>query len=276
MTGVVAVTMVKNEADVIAWTLGHLIAHGVDRIIVADNGSTDDTPLILARAARVWPVTVLADEDPAYRQSEKMTALAELAARDFNAKWIIPFDADELWCSTDGAPLADVLADVPKGIDEVVVPLYDHFSTALDDSDQPVPFLRMGWRKRWYAALHKVAIRWQPGGTIHQGNHGVTLPEFSGLTTTEPIEIRHFPYRSAEQMIAKALQGAAAYVAAPDLPEDMGRHWRDYAALIKRFGPQEFREQVWGRYFHLFSPKDEDMVYDPAPLLVTAGDIDRD
>ena len=42
-----AVTMVRNEADIIGTTVRHLLAQDVDGILVADNGCTDDTRAIL-------------------------------------------------------------------------------------------------------------------------------------------------------------------------------------------------------------------------------------
>ena len=72
---VVAVTMVKNEADVIETTIRHIAAH-VDHVIVADNGSTDGTRELLDEL----PCEVIDDPDPAYYQSRKMSALADYAA----------------------------------------------------------------------------------------------------------------------------------------------------------------------------------------------------
>ena len=49
---IAAVMMVRNEATVIADSVGHLLRHlRVDAVHVADNGSTDATPAILRRLA---------------------------------------------------------------------------------------------------------------------------------------------------------------------------------------------------------------------------------
>ena len=48
---VMAVTMVKDEADIIGRVITHLLEQEVDRVIVADNMSSDDTPQILAELA---------------------------------------------------------------------------------------------------------------------------------------------------------------------------------------------------------------------------------
>ena len=96
-----AITMVKNEADIIDRSVQHLLKQGVDHVLVADNLSTDATPDILTRLSRDHPVHVAHDRDPAHYQSWKMGLLAQ-AARRSGADWIVPFDADELWFGARG------------------------------------------------------------------------------------------------------------------------------------------------------------------------------
>src|ERR1019366_3355127 len=98
---IVAILLVKNEADVIGLNLRHLIAQGVDHVIVADNLSTDDTHDILEAAADVLPVTVVYDDEIGYFQSRKMTNLAAMAG-EMGATWCLPVDADEIWFSPFG------------------------------------------------------------------------------------------------------------------------------------------------------------------------------
>lgn len=251
------VSMVRNEADVIEGTLRHL-ADEVDHLLVADNASTDGTRDILDRLAGELPLTVVDDPDPAYRQSQKMTALAEKAAAD-GAQWIVPFDADELWISRDGR-IRDVLPDLGCSIAEAS--LYNHLCTAIDPPGDD-PFRTIQWRQRDPGALPKVAFRWRPGAVIHQGNHGVTL---TGGFAVPVLEVRHFPYRSARQFAAKAVQGAAAYAAAPELPQDMGAHWRAYGRIAELHGVEALQDVFRAHFWHL-SPTDAGMVHDPAPYL---------
>lgn len=252
-----AVTMVKDEADVIAGTLAHMADEGVAGIIVADNGSTDGTRDIIDSLDLSCQLVVVDDPDPAYHQSEKMTALAGRAAR-CGATWIVPFDADEIWVAPHR--VADVLEAMPCDI--VTAQLYDHRPSAADPAD-PDPFRSIVWRERKPAGLPKVAFRWHPDAVIHQGNHGVTIP---GSWTLPGLEVRHFPYRSADQFVRKAANGAAAYRAAPDLPEDMGLHWRQYGQLLDAHGPEVLAD-VFRQHFWRLSPFDAGMVRDPAPYL---------
>lgn len=252
------VSMVKDEADVVEGTLRHM-ADEVDHLIVADNGSTDGTREILAQLADELPLTVTDDPDPAYYQSVKMTRLAQRAA-EADAIWVVPFDADELWFAR-GGPLREVLPVLPPA-NVAVALLTNHFSTAIDPSEGD-PFRRMVWRSAEPAPLGKMAFRWEPGAVIHQGNHGVTLP--SGQVPVDALEVRHFPYRSVEQFLNKARNGAAAYRAA-DLPEDQGAHWRAYGDILERLG-EEGLADVYRQHMWYLSPTDSGLVLDPAPYM---------
>ena len=81
--------MVRDEADIIAYTLRHLLEEeGVDHLIVADNLSTDDTRSILEGFPRSQ-VTILDDLEEGYDQSTKMSrpeAVRQLLASALEGK----------------------------------------------------------------------------------------------------------------------------------------------------------------------------------------------
>ncbi len=252
----IAVSMVRNELDVIDGCVRHM-AGEVDALIVADNGSTDGTRDVLDQLAGELPLTVLDDPDPAYYQSAKMTALADRAGAA-GATWVVPFDADEVWYSPHG-PIRDALALAAGNVAPAV--LYNHWGTAVDPAGAD-PFRTMRWRDAKPGTLPKVAFRWRPGATIHQGNHGVDIP--GPVHRAEGVlQLRHFPYRSAAQFVSKARQGAAAY-RATTLPTSMGAHWRLYGQVLDEHGPEAL-EDHYRRYFWRLVPVDAGMVEDPAP-----------
>jgi len=251
---VFAVGMVRDEADVISGTLLHL-ADEVDEIIVADNGSTDGTRELLDMLADTIPLTVVDDTDPAYFQSRKMSRLAAQAG-ERGATWVVPFDADELWLGEHR--IADVLDRCTGNV--ATAALFNHFPTAVDPVT-PDPFRSIVWRQPDPAPLPKVAFKWEPGAVVHQGNHGVTLPH--GETPCEALQIRHFPYRSAEQFVRKARNGAAAY-RATDLPVTEGAHWREHGDLLDRIGEDRFVEEVFRRWFWFLTPVESGLIQDPA------------
>lgn len=269
MIETVAVGMVRDEGDVIEGTVLHLLGE-VDRLLIADNRSIDGTRETLTRLAKEHGnVTVIDDLDPAYYQAEKMTGLAAMAASWYpadHAPWILPFDADEVWTSTTPDPIRITLDGLWRaGYTTAVADLYDHYTTALDADDpllHPDPFRSMVWRTATPAALSKVAFRWMPGAQIHQGNHGVTLPTSMLDWAVGQLQVDHFPYRTPEQMVHKARNGAEAY-ALTDLPRDAGLHWRQYGEILDRHGEHALHE-VFQEHFYYLSPIDGGLVYAPA------------
>ncbi|MBP9052923.1 MAG: glycosyltransferase family 2 protein [Ilumatobacteraceae bacterium] len=250
---VAAVSMVRDEADIVEATVRHMLTQ-VDVVILADNGSVDGTREVLERL----PVHLLDDPERGYYQSEKMTRLAHLARSEYGADWVVPFDADEWWYSPHGR-ISDVLEDGFGAWPVVTAELYDHVATGVD-APELSPVHSMGWRRREPAPLPKVACRTAPDLVIEQGNHGARYdapaPQTSGLV------VRHFPYRSAEQFARKAVNGAEAY-AATDLPEDVGRHWREYGRIAAECGVEALHD-VFRRWFWVAEPSD-DLIFDPVP-----------
>lgn len=255
---VAAVTMVKDELDILAPVIRHT-ATQVDFLIVADNASSDGTRELLDELARDLPLTVVDDPEVAYYQSHKITALARLA-RGAGARWVLPIDADEIWVARDGRRIADVLSDQPEQVVITDAALYDHVATALDDHDEPDPVRRLVWRRPAAAPLPKVAVRALDGLTIHQGNHGAS---FTGIEHPARVGgrlvVHHYPYRSVAQMARKARNGAAAY-AATDLPDDIGGHWRGYGRILEQDGEQGI-VGVFQRWFFREHP-DQPLVVD--------------
>lgn len=251
---VTAIGMVKDEADVIERTVLRMLAE-CDEVTVADNGSTDGTRDILADLERQHRLALDVVDDPevGYYQSRKMTAMA---ARE-DGEWIVPFDADEQWYSPHGR-IADILTGLPADVATVPADLYDHVPTALDPEGHP--FDVMGWRRRDPAPLPKVACRRVLPVRIEQGNHAATYAADVRLSL---LVVRHYPYRSPNQMVRKAINGAAAY-AATDLPEHQGQHWRDYGRLVDTHGPEALHG-VFREYFWSADPHGDGLLFDPCP-----------
>lgn len=254
--------LVKDEADIIDSTIGHLTDE-VDHIIVADNLSSDGTREILAQWAHDAPgfITVQDDTVVAYMQSDKTTALA-MQAYALGHTWVLPVDADECWIADDGRRIRDWLNGISPDVRVVRALLYNHIPTALDDEDETNPFRRIGWRQTDHAPAKfgKVAVRCGPNVVIEMGNHGAYMPgrktEGGGLT------VRHYSWRSAAQYVRKIQNGATAY-AASGLAEGFGGHWR-------MFGDDPDPEAVADHFHEWFwraDPEaDDSLVYDPAPV----------
>jgi glycosyltransferase involved in cell wall biosynthesis len=104
---IVATLLTRDEADVVATTIEHHLAHGVSAIIVTDNASSDATASIVERYPEV--VEILREPGRDHDQSRWVTRMARLACR-LDPDWIVHLDADELWCGLES--LSGVRADV--------------------------------------------------------------------------------------------------------------------------------------------------------------------
>lgn len=240
----IAVGMVRDEADIIGAVIDRLRPE-VDAIIVADNGSTDETRAVL----EARDVELVDDPVRGYYQAQKMSELAAKAA-DAGADWVVPFDADEVWYSPHGR-LADFLALIPQTI--VVAPWLEHVCTPAD-GDSGDPIVDRPYRRPLPHTLPKVAARARAPVSLVQGNHDAfyPTPKVTGL------EVRHFPYRSPEQLERKVRNGVQAADEAGH-PETVLSHWRGLLAEIEAVGAERvFRRRV-------FVSKIDDVLLDPCP-----------
>lgn len=212
-----AVSVVRDEADILPSTLDNLICEGVQGFVLEDHASVDWTPHLLsqfARTARLAGLTVILERrlEPGFAQGPLITRLAGIAG-ECGADWIIPFDADEHWRGTRATSLEETCR---RSVDADVL-----LATTRE-------ILPDGRRAAEPKRLPKVAFRWRPGATVAAGNHSVT--GVGGRTVAGRLEIDEYQYRSLEQLTRKVRQGAAALDAAGE-PADTGSHWRELARL---------------------------------------------
>lgn len=219
-----AVSMFKNETEMLPFVLDHLLDQGIDMILIADNLSDDGTSEALVELARERPLHIVNDSLVAYYQAEKMTLLSHMAIAE-GASWIIPFDADEIW-SAPGSTVGQLLRSSRQ--DVLVADIYEYMPTESDPTadEQPDPFRRLQWRTAEPTEHKKVAFRSHALARLHQGNHDVDRPGIRGTG----LEVLHFPYRTMDQFIAKMRQGAAA-MSDTDLSDKSCTHWRSSTGL---------------------------------------------
>lgn len=190
-----AISLVLNEADIIATTLQHLLDQGVDGIVVADNGSTDGTAEIIVDFER----TFLVPAPGGFQQADRMTRLANHVHEKYKAEWIIPFDADELWCAQQEGSLADAL----DGAGATIVPFFNHYPTNVDPETENA-FDALPWR---WSTQHgtKMAAKYHRGMRIGLGSHQMS---YHGKLTKDRLFIHHFPWRSLEHYRRKTARAS--------------------------------------------------------------------
>jgi len=207
-----AITMVKNEADIIELSIRHCLNQGVDAILIADNGSTDGTKELLHKLGRELPLVVVDDPIVAYEQDAKMTALAK-GAKKLGAKWIVPFDADEFWYGKD-CSLGELLRNEKNSV-VVYGDLYNAFPTS---SEELKPHSSLAMSNS--VAIKKVAFKAHRFASLCMGCNEV----YRGVPRTDGIFVLHLPWRSKKQLLQKVRQGKAA-VLQSSKANWAGGHW---------------------------------------------------
>jgi hypothetical protein len=257
---VMAICMMKDEGDVAYELIRHLRCEDFNGIIVYENMSTDNTLSELQRANNDFGgVRIIEDTEVGYYQSKKMTRLAREAAMS-GATWVVPVDADEIWFDHNER-IAVKLRSLDSSVNVVNATIVNHFTTGLD-GESGNPFVDMTYRHWEVGRLPKVCFRFHNDVYVHQGNHGVDIP--NRCEAGFRFEIRHFPYRSYEHFRTKAINGAKAY-AQTDFDPSVGAHWREYGMLYERHGDAALQE-VYLTWFHFRAPVTAGMIYDPAPF----------
>lgn len=248
MSGVWAISVVKNEADIIESTIRHLAAEGVEGFLIADNMSADNTLDILKHLGLYFRVVCLRDTEFAHYQARKMSALARIAGEDYRASWIVPFDADEIWYSREGT-LADTCR---KSIYSVLgATRWEHVVRPSDVAGIS-PVLSTIHRRVAPTPLVKVAFRYMHNAVLGEGSHGVSI----GAPKMGELFIREFQYRSLEHLKRKVRNGKAVLEAAPELPLSIGTHWRRLGAMSD--------EELAEEWLRMTAP--DGLVLDPAPV----------
>ena len=221
---IAGIMLVRNEATIVADSIGHLLHHiRVRRLYVADNGSTDATPKILQRIAALdRRVSILHMPGP-YRP-EAATATLVSQAIDEGANWILPTDADEfLWISA--AALRKRLATLPAiGAYRLPVCNFVQLGTVAKDRagslrtmlfkavpsgteqaaralvhNNGLPFLRCRYQA-------KIIVRASPGLRIYHGHHHAD--GLAGSFSPAPLApVLHAPIRSRDDLHSRVSHG---------------------------------------------------------------------
>ncbi len=208
MKKIVAISMVKNEMDIIESFVRHTLGFA-DLLIIADHKSTDRTREILeALQAEGLPLIIEDVEQARHVQAETMTHLLWEAADDYAADLVLPLDADEFILPMKRQPVRMMLESLPE--DYVSAIYMRHYMPQEQPKGYSKDFLLKQPLRRMlvHSRTEKVVVGGNFVRTEHvrlgEGNHGVTRGNgyFCG-SICDALEIAHFPYRSRTQYLSK-------------------------------------------------------------------------
>lgn len=257
-----SITMARNVQDIIEPFVRHH-AGLIDLMVIMDNLSTDRTRDILEATARDLGNVVIADlPNRAYTQSQTMTQAFHAVQSAVFADFVFLLDADEFLGVTSREEMEMRLAAVPPGGMGLMpwqgwVP-----DPEMDPETHPDPLDRMRLRRiREVMPFSKVVLR--PAGRlmqglrIAQGNHAAAWADGTALPSValDRLPLRHFPVRSAEQLLAKGVIGWQANRAVPGFDEATNQSFQlhrlhDIAVAGTRPDPARVAEEaaVYGEF----------------------------
>jgi Glycosyl transferase family 2 len=205
------VLIVRDEGDILEANLRYHHALGVDRFVVTDNGSQDETPEILRRYAEAGLAQVFDESGADYNRNERdwLTRMARAAATEHGADWVLYGDADEFWLPTEGS-LREVLASIPDRYGAVVAPRTEYVGRP----DGPGTFAeRLIVRESRSRVRPKLAHRAQADlVAIDRGGHAVAV---AGATGDEADTLRP-PGRPIHRGVRDTDEGEPQEAAAED------------------------------------------------------------
>lgn len=207
----VAVSIVKNEADIIEAFVRHTCAW-VDHHLVFDHDSTDGTREILrALQAEGLPLTLFRDDAPGHLQQARSNHLTRCAAERHEADWILPLDADEFLIGPDRATLENALT--LSGSDHAgSLPLLDYCPTPADDITVLNPALRLRHCRPQPSPTRKIfvprALALEAGLVAGKGSHalyrnGAALPD---RPLPDSFYLAHLALRSPEHQVLRIVR----------------------------------------------------------------------
>jgi hypothetical protein len=229
----IAVAMVKNEADIIEAFVRHNLGF-VDRLVIIDHASGDGTPAILQSLRdEGLPITVLTDPATRFDQAGRVGQTIRDGLQRYDADYAFALDADEFILATSRDALEAALA--ASSADVCALP-WAIYVPPLSPAEDTNPLRRVTLRVDAPAVHAKAvvgrAFATQPDRYLSAGNHWVMT---AGDLEIPPAplagcELAHLPFRSPEQLLAKVLIGWLGYrlAAGPDaLHGRINWHWRE-------------------------------------------------
>ncbi len=233
----VAVSVVKNEADVIEAFARHTAAL-VDHHLIFDHASTDGTREILfALQQEGLALSLFTDDALLNLQQHRSNHLARLAALEHAADWIVPLDADEFLEAPARAALETALAE--NSAAPCALPLLDYCLSDADDPAESNPARRQQHASRSFSSTRKLilprALVLDSTLTISKGSHAVSGPGGELAATTLPSEffLTHLSQRSPAQLAVRLITAELQKVSRGQRHAGIDVHYRLGFQLLK-------------------------------------------
>jgi len=108
--------LVKNEENFIWYSVASIVEH-VDKVMIWDNGSNDNTVRVIESLKDRWPSKIIFK-----KFSGEVSIARQKMLDETDADWFIVLDGDEVWWQESIRNLVSVINDKGTDLDSIVVP----------------------------------------------------------------------------------------------------------------------------------------------------------
>lgn len=246
MKNIWAVTMVKNEEDIIESFCRYTMKF-CDSLVIRDDNSLDHTVAIIKQLIEeglhiiLYEIPLSGTDDYRKIQYDTFNKLAKLAFEEYGADWVIPLDADEFLFCPDYSDPRGVIESMDESVEYRIYLRTYIFDEPSTDNSVFLPykfesFLRYPKAGRMSKTIISKKLFFDNHAKISIGHHHL---EFDGephpkTEIAQNLLSAHYPFRSVEQMLAKVIIGELNYKASLNR-ESCGLHYNIMYDAIKRF-----------------------------------------
>ncbi len=241
---IVAVSMVKNSADVIE-TMIRGNSPVVDKYMIINNASTDNTMNIIESLRdEGFDIEVIQDDSISPYQGDRVTETARYAVEKLGADIILPLDDDEILCSnSEGIGYKDVRKHLEELDQESLYYVYwrNYIPTDEDDMTQICVAIREHFclddePEMTKKVIVPAGLFRDPSFRIETGSHFTSGGKIKKQIVLTDLRLAHYPIRSSVQIASKVIVGWHNYLGMPNRDKEMSSHWRVMYQAIKEYG----------------------------------------
>lgn len=256
----VAVSVVKNEADIIEAFVRHTAAW-MDQHLIFDHQSTDGTREILGELAREGlPIQLFSGQAAGNLQQARSNFLTRAAFAEHAADWVFPLDADEILVAASRMKLEQALENGSPD-QPLILGLHNFLPSQSDDKSIPNPVLRLRHRQRHADGTSKVVVPRALGlrSEVNAGKGSHTL--FAGTRALEARRtgdawLAHFALRDPVQQMLRVTTAELQRLSRGHVHAGLDTHYRLGFQLLRE-NPEEF--------FAIVERPADSLVLDPVP-----------
>lgn len=269
---IVSITMVKNEVDIIESFIRYNL-NIFDEMIILDNCSSDETPLIINKLIdENLPIVLLNDSNRDYIQTFKLNLLLDKAFNEHNADIVCALDCDEFLISTDNTNPRDILETLD--LNEYYLAKWNTYVPTENDSwdlfiPKRITHIRDENLESFYKVIVTKEVYYNFSPKIEMGSHDLTFT--NGVTPQKNmnlnLRIAHFPIRSIEQCMSKVIVNWPSRISTNTEYKPWSWHWKKIFDKLKtnQFITQEDLKE-FAKYYALRFEGDVKIVNHPINL----------